>query len=89
MGQHSTSGAAGRARPALVSMHQRDVGGQHEHVGMGTWGKERQGWERAVRSCEGTQESGAPHVHQAQALQERASPSFLRSERSRFRMSLL
>lgn len=49
-------------------MHQRDVGGQHEHVGMGTWGKERQGWERAVRSCEGTQESGAPHVHQAQAV---------------------
>lgn len=39
LGQHSTSGAAGRAGTGLVSMHRQVVGGQNEHVGMGTRGK--------------------------------------------------
>lgn len=39
VGQHSTSGAAGSAGPALVSMHQQVVGGRHERVGMGMCGK--------------------------------------------------
>lgn len=38
-GQHSTSGAAARARPGLLSKHQRVVGGQRGCVGMGTCGK--------------------------------------------------
>lgn len=38
-GQHSTSGAAGRARPALVSVRWQLVGGRREGVGMGTRGK--------------------------------------------------
>lgn len=38
-GQHSTSGAAARARPGLLSKHQRVVGGRRERVGMGTRGK--------------------------------------------------
>lgn len=39
VGQHSTSGAAGRAGPVLVSMHQQVVGGRHEREGMGTCGE--------------------------------------------------